>query len=96
MGFWRRHWGKLTVALLVALGAMHVGVGARARLTPPLVSLPQGEPTHPTPTLRRFGESYALSRGKILEVGLRGKPEQIGFEHARLLYPEMVQNEGIL
>ncbi|HEY1536990.1 MAG TPA: C45 family peptidase, partial [Polyangiaceae bacterium] len=24
------------------------------------------------------------------------KPEQIGFEHARLLYPEMVQNEGIL
>jgi hypothetical protein len=49
-----------------------------------------------TPVLRRFEESYALSRGKILEVGLRGRPEQIGFEHARLLYPEMVQNEGIL
>ncbi len=97
MSFLRRNWGKLTLTtLLVALGAMHVGVGARARLTPPLVSLPQGELTHPTPTLRRFGESYARARGKILEVGLRGKPEQIGFEHARLLYPEMVQNEGIL
>ena len=97
MSFWRRHWGKLTLAtLLGSLGALHLGVAARARLTPPAVSLPQGEPTHPTRTLRRFGESYALTRGKILEVGLRGKPEQIGFEHARLLYPEMVQNEGIL
>ncbi|MEI9949673.1 MAG: hypothetical protein WDO74_12010 [Pseudomonadota bacterium] len=37
-----------------------------------------------------------LSRGKLLEVGLRGKPEQIGFQHARLLYPEMVANEGVL
>jgi isopenicillin-N N-acyltransferase-like protein len=97
MGFLRRHWGKLTLATLVgALGSLHVGVGARARLTPPAVSLPQGEPTHPTSTLRRFGDSYALARGKILEVGLRGTPEQIGYEHARLLYPEMVQNEGIL
>jgi hypothetical protein len=46
--------------------------------------------------LRRFGDSYALNRGKILEVGLRGTPQQIGFQHARLLYPEMVVNEGIL
>ena len=97
MSFLGRHWGKLTaLTLLVALGSLHLGVGRRARLTPPAVSLPQGEPTHPTPNLRRFGDSYALTRGKILEVGLRGKPEQIGFEHARLLYPEMVQNEGIL
>jgi isopenicillin-N N-acyltransferase like protein len=97
MSFWRQHWGKLSFAtLLGALGTLHIGVAARARLTPPAVSLPPGEPTHPTSTLRRFGESYALTRGKILEVGLRGKPEQIGYEHARLLYPEMVQNEGIL
>jgi isopenicillin-N N-acyltransferase like protein len=83
-------------ALLVVCASLHVWVGARARLTPPSIPDPQGEPTHPTATLRRFGLSYALSRGKILEVGLRGKPEEIGFEHARLLYPEMVQNEGIL
>ncbi|HEX3854157.1 MAG TPA: C45 family peptidase [Polyangiaceae bacterium] len=97
MSSFRQHWGKFTVAtLLVALGSLHFGLGARARLTPPSISLPPGEPTHPTSTLRRFGDSYALSRGKILEVGLRGTPAQIGYEHARLLYPEMVQNEGIL
>jgi isopenicillin-N N-acyltransferase-like protein len=93
----RRHWGKLSLlTLLMALGASHVWIGARARLTPPSIREPQGEPTRPSATLRRFGDSYALSRGKILEVGLSGKPEQIGFQHARLLYPEMVQNEGIL
>jgi hypothetical protein len=37
-----------------------------------------------------------FQRGKLLEVGLRGRPEQIGYRHARLLYPEMVENEGIL
>jgi isopenicillin-N N-acyltransferase like protein len=93
----RRHWGKLgLLGLLGALASAHLWVGARARLTPPQISEPQGEPTHPSSALRRFGNSYALSRGKILEVGLRGKPEEIGFQHARLLYPEMVQNEGIL
>ncbi len=97
MSFWRRRWGTLTLAtLLLALAALHVGVGARARLTPPSVQLPSGAETRPTPLLRRFADSYALSRGKLLEVGLRGTPEQIGFAHARLLYPEMVQNEGIL
>ncbi|HWZ90979.1 MAG TPA: C45 family peptidase [Polyangiaceae bacterium] len=84
------------LALLLVLGSLHVWVGARARLTPPSIANPQGEPTHPSATLRRFGGSYALGRGKILEVGLSGKPEQIGFQHARLLYPEMVENEGIL
>ncbi|HTA92636.1 MAG TPA: C45 family peptidase [Polyangiaceae bacterium] len=94
----RRHWGKLSVlTLFVTLTALHLWVGARARLTPPNNAPdPQGEPTRVSSSLRRFGDSYALSRGKILEVGLRGSPAQIGFEHARLLYPEMVQNEGIL
>ena len=49
-----------------------------------------------SPGLRRFGDSYVLGRGKLLEVGLRGTAEQIGYRHARLLYPEMVENEGIL
>jgi isopenicillin-N N-acyltransferase-like protein len=92
-----RHWGKLSVlALLVSFTSLHLWVGARARLTPPNIGEPGGQPTQVSASLRRFGDSYALSRGKILEVGLRGRPEQIGFEHARLLYPEMVQNEGIL
>ncbi len=99
MSFVRRHWRKPVIAcaaLIGVLGALHLWVNQRAHLTPPSITLPQGQPTHPSATLRRFGDSYALSRGKILEVGLRGTPEQIGYEHARLLYPEMVQNEGIL
>jgi isopenicillin-N N-acyltransferase like protein len=97
MSFFGRHWGKLGAAcLLLTIAAAHIAVGARARLSPPSIAEPQGEARQVSSTLRRFGESYALSRGKILEVGLSGNPEQIGFQHARLLYPEMVENEGIL
>jgi hypothetical protein len=35
-------------------------------------------------------------RGNILEVRLMGTPEQVGYRHSRLLYPEMVTNEGTL
>src|SRR4051812_47892550 len=92
-----RHWGKLTLgALLVSVLSAHFAVNARARVSPPPIAEPHGDASRPTPTLRRFGDSYALSRGKLLEVGLRGTPEQIGFQHSRLLYPEMVANEGIL
>ena len=97
MNSFRRHWGKLSVsALVVAFAAAHFGIGARARLTPPSIAVPLGEPTRPNANLRRFGDSYALQRGKLLEVGLRGKPEEIGYRHARLLYPEMLENEGVL
>jgi len=96
----RRPWGKVALAALGALLAFllsaHFAVNARARLSPPPIAEPRGESRHSSPILRRFGDSYALSRGKILEVGLRGNPAQIGFQHARLLYPEMVANEGIL
>ena len=97
MSWFGRHWGKLSLsALLGVLAAAHLGIAARARLTPPNIPEPHGEPTRSSPVLRRFGASYALSHGKILEVGLRGTPDQIGYQHARLLYPEMVENEGIL
>lgn len=97
MSFVRRHWGKLGVAGFVAalLGA-HFAIGARAHIEPPAIAAPRGEPTRPSPGLRRFEDSYAIARGKLLEVGLRGTPEQIGYRHARLMYPEMVENEGIL
>jgi hypothetical protein len=88
--------GIAVLALASLATGFHLWVGARARLTPPELELRRGEPTHPSANLRRFGDSYLLSRGKILEVGLRGTPAQIGYEHARLLYPEMVENEGIL
>ncbi|HET7545010.1 MAG TPA: C45 family peptidase [Polyangiaceae bacterium] len=97
MSFVWRHWGKLTLAALLGgtVGA-HLAVNARARLSPPAIAEPRGEPSRPSANLRRFGDSYALGRGKLLQVGLRGTPQQIGFQHARLLYPEMVANEGIL
>src|SRR4051794_2433826 len=97
LGRARRHWGKLTlVALLASLASAHFAVNARARISPPPIAEPRGEANRPSSALRRFGDSYALSRGKLLEVGLRGTPQQIGFQHSRLLYPEMVTNEGIL
>lgn len=97
MSFVRRHLGKLiAAALLAGVACAHFAVNARARISPPPIAEPRGEASRPSPTLRRFGDSYALGRGKLLEVGLRGNPQQIGFQHARLLYPEMVANEGIL
>jgi len=97
MSIARRHAGKLSLlALIACLSSAHFAVKARARLSPPPIGEPQGEARRASPTLRRFADSYAISRGKLLEVGLRGKAEQIGFQHARLLYPEMVANEGVL
>jgi hypothetical protein len=97
LSFARRHWGKLTLAALTAaLTLAHLGITRRARLTAPSLPALHGEARRVTENLRRFGASYALARGKLLEVGLRGRPEEIGFAHGRLLYPEMVENEGIL
>jgi len=97
MSIARRHAGKLALSALVAgIIAAHLAINVRARLSPPPIAEPHGEASHPSAALRRFGDSYARSRGKLLEVGLRGTPQQIGYQHARLLYPEMVANEGIL
>ena len=97
MSIARRHAGKLVLlALLSGLLGAHFTIKARARLSPPAIAEPRGEARHASPTLRRFGDSYAVARGKLLEVGLRGTPLQIGFRHSRLLYPEMVANEGVL
>lgn len=86
----------LLALLVVALFSFHFAVGRAARLEPPDVSLPAATVTTTPDGVRRFGESYVRPVGRILQVGLSGTPEQIGFAHARLLYPEMVENEGIL
>jgi isopenicillin-N N-acyltransferase like protein len=98
-GFLRRHAGKLALALFaVALAPWlaHLTIRRAAELRPPAVVLARAELTHPAPGLRRFGASYAYQREGLLEVGLSGTPAEIGLSHARLLYPEMVENEGIL
>jgi isopenicillin-N N-acyltransferase-like protein len=91
---------RALAALLGLLGiglvSLHLVVQRAARLVPPSVRLPSAKPTTPLHGVRRFGEAYARHVGSILQVGLSGPPEAIGYEHARLLYPEMVENEGIL
>lgn len=82
-------------ALFVSALIFHFAVGRAARLDPPRLALPQGQVVK-EPGLRRFGEAYARQVGGILQVGLAGTPVDIGYAHARLLYPEMVENEGIL
>jgi hypothetical protein len=83
-------------ALLLVIVALHIVIGRAARLDPPQIEVPQSGVRQVSPSLRRFGSSYAARRGKLLEVGLSGTPEQIGYAHARLLYEPMVENEGIL
>jgi isopenicillin-N N-acyltransferase-like protein len=74
----------------------HLAIGLAADPDPPIVHVPQGDVSRTRDDLKTFGRSYVLSRDKLLEVGLAGSPEQIGYAHARLLYDRMVENEGIL
>jgi isopenicillin-N N-acyltransferase-like protein len=93
----RNHKKKLVaLGVVIALPiAFHFGVAVSTHIEPPVVTVPQGE-VREAGDLRTFGASYALHRGKILQVGLSGTPEEIGYSHARLLYREMTANEGTL
>ncbi len=99
-GFAARHRKKLVALAVVVLApaVAHGVITATTRIVPPAFSSAAGEPhaSAADPDLRVLGPAYARHRGKILEVRLAGTPEQIGHEHARLLYPEMVENEGVL
>jgi isopenicillin-N N-acyltransferase like protein len=97
-GFLRRHRGKL-IALSVVLAlplALHLTIAWLARLEPPPIALPTSQLTTPAPGVQAFDRSFVTTRGNLLLVRLVGSPEQIGFSHARLLYPQMVENEGIM
>jgi hypothetical protein len=89
-------WAVAALAGVAAcLALFHVAVERAARLVPPSVVLPPLA-VHETSGVRRFGGAYARRVGNILQVGLDGTPDTVGYSHARLLYPEMVENEGIL
>jgi isopenicillin-N N-acyltransferase like protein len=88
--------GIAGLALILLLVAFHVGVGRAARLMPPVVTFAPTRVVTAPDGLRRFDASYARKVGGILQVGLAGTPEAMGYAHARLLYPEMVENEGVL
>lgn len=93
----KNHKKKLIALGVLLLGpcGFHAGVGVGTHIEPPAVTVPAGE-VREAGELRTFGSSYVTRRGKMLEVGLRGTPEEIGFSHARLLHREMVENEGTL
>jgi hypothetical protein len=97
-GFVARHRGKLlTLAILLLLPfALHFAITWSAALDPPRVSVPADELLQPAPHARSLGKSSAIRRGTIWQVHLSGTPDEIGYAHARLLYDQMVQNEGIL
>ena len=88
--------GLALVGWLLALVVFHFAVKRAAQLVPPTVTVPQAQVTTEPGGVRRFGKAYVRPVGRILQVGLVGDPETIGYSHARLLYPEMVENEGVL
>lgn len=92
----RRRW-LIALGILLAIPTLiHLVVLFTTSIEPPKIAAVSGEPTHPAEGLRVFESSYARKRGGILEVRLAGTPEEIGYRHSRLLYPEMVNNEGTL
>ncbi len=93
----RRHRKKLiALAVLLLLPLLiHVGIGLVTRMSPPAVAAVEGERSE-RDGVRRVGRGYARKRGGILEVRLVGTPEEIGHQHARLLYEEMIASEGQL
>lgn len=82
-------------ALVALLLTAHFAVRWGCRIEAPVVAIPEGK-YQSEPRLRRFGGSFVMQRAALLEVRLRGDPIAIGYAQARLLYPEMVENEGIL
>lgn len=74
----------------------HVLVLLTTSIEPPRIASVSGESTSSSSGVRVLDSSYARKRGGILEVRLQGTPEEIGYRQARLLYPEMVANEGTL
>jgi isopenicillin-N N-acyltransferase like protein len=91
------------IGALIALGllllvpvAAHLAIRRLLRARAEAVATLPGEPEGAGPGLARFHGSYVLEREALLEVGLSGTPEVIGFAHSRLLYRRMVENEGAM
>src|SRR5262249_8411616 len=93
-----RHRKKLIAlaAVLAAPFAFHGVVAGGTRIEAPPFAAGRGDATTETGGVRKLGRAYARRRGKILEVRLWGTPDEIGYQHGRLLYDEMVADEGAL
>ena len=92
---WARR-GALGLCLSVALVLfLHFAVRVACRIEAPLVVAPEGV-LRSEGKARSFGASFVIERPPLLEVHLRGDPVAIGYAQAKLLYPWMVENEGVL
>jgi len=97
--FYKRHKKKLIAlaVLIVVPTILHYYVGCATRLTPPsLPDLSSVTAVVGDDGITRADKSYKRKRGKITEVRLVGTPAMIGDAHAKLLYDEMVESEGVL
>jgi hypothetical protein len=93
----RRRRALVIVGVVIGLPlAAHATVVASTRIDPPAIAAPSGEPEAKGAGLSVLGPAYARRRGGIHEVRLSGTPEQIGWQHARLLRRQMVADEGAL
>jgi hypothetical protein len=96
---WHRRllrWSVITLAFIALAGVLtHFVVRSRGAIDPPAIQLNQ-LPRTEAGGIRRVGDSYAVRRDQIWEVGLAGTPERIGWAHGRLMYEQMVANEGVL
>ena len=86
-------WLALTLACLALAG--HLLIRRTCAFEPPPIAITPASVAR-EPGLRRLGRSFVLERPALFEVHLRGEPVDIGYSQTRLLYPEMVQNEGLL
>lgn len=96
-------WIARLLGLGLALSVLgHLALERGTRMSPPLIEshqLPRDEPlVRPTddPSRLELGPSYLRRRGAIREIRLVGSPEEIGYRHARLAYPELVAIERSL
>jgi isopenicillin-N N-acyltransferase-like protein len=98
VGLFSRHRKKI-IALVtaVAIGPIAHGVIAISTpMDPPPLGAPGDLPMRDESGVRHVGPGYARTREGLREVYLRGSPEQIGTEHARLVHEAMVTNEDEL
>jgi len=86
----------VAATLLLAPVSLHFVVGWIARLEPPRVSVERLSVDRSGGGLRRVGRSTVRHRGSLLEARLVGDAADVGYAHARLLLPEIVEVERAL
>ncbi len=89
-----RHRKKLVgLALIVAAPfALHAAIGLTLGVEPPRVVVPELA-RHVEGDTTRAGQGRTSRARGVTEVHLEGRPEELGAQHATLLYESMVANE---